>query len=139
MLFERGVTESVSVSDNVEWFQKRGIEGVIKEIRSAQKRGKYYYAISLACSYFQYRGKQLLGYRLDKRINLIEIIRQLRKKGLVDRAICEEMDKIRDLARNGLQHNGAAFEFSSRQIMLQRDLAVIALNCLESFRKMSGR
>ena len=30
---ERGLNESVSVSDQVDWFQTRGVEGVIEEVK----------------------------------------------------------------------------------------------------------
>ena len=135
MLYERNVIDTVSVSDSVEWLKKRGIEGIIQEFKEARKRRDYYHAISLACSYFQYIGKQLLDYELDKRVDLADIIKKLRSKKLVDDAVCDEMDKIRDLARNNLQHNGTAFEYSSKQIKLYEDLTVMALKCLQYFKR----
>ena len=84
---------------------------------------------------FSISGQAILGYRLDKKVDLANIIGKLRRKGLVDKKVCDDMDKIRKLERNGLQHNGNAFEFGSKQVKTREDLTSIALNCLEYFKK----
>jgi HEPN domain-containing protein len=103
--------------------------------KESTTRGDYYKAISLSCSYFQYLGKRLLGYKLDKIVDLAKIISKLRLKGLIDKKICDGMDKVRKLERNDLQHNGTAFEYNTKLVRVREDLTALALECLECFQK----
>lgn len=135
MLFERRVTESVAVSDSAEWFIKRGLEGIIIQVRSAQNRRDYYTAISLSCSYFQYLGKQLSGFRLNERKDLGDVIKQLYEKKMIDQSIRDDMNKINIWSRIPFQHNGLAFEFSSKQLKEQEGLTILALKCLEYLKR----
>jgi hypothetical protein len=134
MLYRRSVVDKVSVSDTVGWSKKRGIEGVIEEIKDAQSGGNYYTAISLACSYVQYFGKKVLGYQLDDRVDLNIIIKKLSNRKIVDKAICDDIDKVARLGRNGLQHNGLAFEYSSKVADELNTLTGSALKCLEALK-----
>jgi len=135
MLFVRGVSESVAVSDSVEWSMKRGLIGIITQVRNAKKRRDYYTAVSLSCSYIQYWGKQLLGFRLNDRKDLGNIIKWLYEKEIVDQSTRDDMNKINVWSRIPYQHNGLAFEFSSKQLKEQTGLTVVALRCLEYLKR----
>jgi len=60
-------------------------------------------------------------------MNLVVIIRELQNKGFIDQAIRKDMNEIRQESRNPLQHNGMAFEFSSKQLKDLEDITVKAL------------
>jgi hypothetical protein len=79
------IKESLEISESVSWDIKRD---ALVQITRAKDAKDYYKAVSLACTVFQYIGKQILFRStgaVTKNIDLNSIIDALYKKNIIDK------------------------------------------------------
>ena len=107
-------------------------------VTRAKDSKNYYEALSLACSFFQDYGKEILlwdsqltGNQISgKKLGRLEyIICELHNRNLIDKTTYDKMNEVR-LLRNDFQHNGLAFKYSSRQAQDAEDKTTMDIDCI---------
>jgi hypothetical protein len=107
-------------------------------VTRAKDSKNYYEALSLACSFFQDYGKEILlwdsqltGNQISgKKLGRLEsIICELHNRNLIDKTTYDKMNEVR-LLRNDFQHNGLAFKYSSSQAQNAEDKTTMAIDCI---------
>ena len=128
--FVVNIKESLKISESVSWDIKRD---PVENINRAKDAKDYYTAISLACTVFQYFGKQILfrsTAAVTKNINLHSIIDELYNKNVIDKIVSDNMQKARTL-RNPFQHEDRAMNYSSNQAEEAEQTIAQALDCVK--------
>ena len=135
--YVRHIKEHIKISDNVSWNLEKDPIG---EINRALEAKDYYKAISLACTVFQYLGKDILSRQatnaktVSKKTDLHTIIHDLHSEGIIDKIFFEKMEEAKTL-RNILQHEDRGMKFSSNQAAETEETIIKALDCVKFLKK----
>jgi hypothetical protein len=146
-VIQRGVTESVNISEQPpEWMKEPEPVGLITRAKGTKN---YNDALSLACAFFQFVGKEILlqvsqknGNPMSKSkmddMDLYHIINELSNLDIIDQTTCNKMHEVRKL-RNDFQHDYLAFKITSRQAQEADAKITVALDCVKILKAMYER
>jgi hypothetical protein len=116
----------------------------IGAITRAKESRNYYEALSLACSFFQDFGREILLWHLRNSVNSISeskvkkmklqiITQELYDRKLIDKPTYDKMNDVRQL-RNEFQHDDLAFKITSSQAQKAEDMVTKAIDCVRTLK-----